>query len=339
MSTKPAGRTARQQLDPVDHARTGVSESTPRRARRPWPRRTACRPVQPGGRGIRPQAASAPARSAPRGMRSSISGSRSPIASHVATRRSLAIATEQVPAAGSTDLLRNPAARRERRIDPLQRDDTGRRMACGPPRDDDFLDVGKALAEDLNEAQRLVLAEVMAPIVAIAWRMPSTVIGASVTTVGAPRRAPAGFAGAGRPGTSRAPRVGHEDQVGRSSATQRVVDVQAHGARTGPGSAARATTRGSAVSRDLARSVMPTRSSASPSAQTISVAAGRSETMRIVLRGRNDRPPGSGAGRQGCRGSARWPPAGALPRGRPLWGAGPSGGLSVSSIARAAPCP
>ena len=92
------------------------------------PARTAASSRQP-----RRAAASAPtrrrvsARWKPQGIRMSISGSTSRTASQVVSTRPLALAAEEVPAAGPPDLLGHPVADGERRVEPLEADDPRRR--------------------------------------------------------------------------------------------------------------------------------------------------------------------------------------------------------------------
>ena len=250
------------------------------------------------------------------------------------TRRSLAIATEQVPATGPPDLLRNPTARRERWIEPLQRDDAGRRMACGPPRENDFLDVGQALAEDLDEAQRLVLG-----------RGHGTDRGNRVKdaldgrrrerhdgwrTVAGSRR----LTGVGRPWTSRAPWPRHEDEVGPKLRHQRVVHLQARGSRTGAGVRGPRDNAWAGRVRDLARV---------RDAHEVVCEPQRANDLRGCGEKRDDahrapgteRPAARIGGRSGCRGGALAARRCVRTVGRP---SGPTrqAGFSVSSMARAA---
>jgi hypothetical protein len=120
----------------------------------------------------------------PHGISSSISGIdlRRP-ASHVVWTDGSPSGTEELPAAGPSDLLRDPVARCERRVEPIEarrHAATGRRLA---PRLDLLLDAPEPLAETLDEIDRVVLASVMAPTVVIVLRMPSIEVGSSETTV------------------------------------------------------------------------------------------------------------------------------------------------------------
>ena len=197
-------------------------------------------------------------------------------------RARLAVAPEHLPAPGAPDLLGQPEARRRERVEPVEGDDPRGVVALVAALGGDLLDVGEALAEDLDEPDGLVLGVGHRADGGDRVEDPLQARGIQDHDRGAGPRLPVARSRAG------------EDQV-------RPQRRRARPASTAPDDGRVTTGRPATAGGKSQACETPTRSSSSPRAQTISVAAGRSETMRI----------GRGGSRDGDEATGRpWPGAG-----------------------------
>ena len=112
---------------------------------------------QNSGSRVRANARFAAGRCIPTGASSSISRVHVPDRLPVDRRGGLALAAEQVPAAGATNLLRNPAAAGERRFQALQHDHSRSPDALVLANDDLLLQVAELLAQGFEELHGVVL--------------------------------------------------------------------------------------------------------------------------------------------------------------------------------------